>query len=196
MPERKAATDRKTKETDIHAEMSLDGAGACRVTCGVGFLEHMLELFARHGRFDLTVEARGDVEVDDHHTVEDLGIVLGTLIDDALGDRAGITRFGCAAVPMDEALAEVAIDLSGRGGLVFNAEFAQEKVGTYDTTLTSSFFQAVASNARMTLHVNVPYGEDGHHITEAIFKAFARALAEAVEIDPRTEGVPSTKGTL
>jgi len=196
MPDRKAVADRKTKETRIHAELSLDGAGVSKIQCGVGFLEHMLDLLARHARLDLTVEAAGDVEIDDHHTVEDVGIVLGQLIDEALGDRAGITRFGHAAVPMDEALAEAAIDLSGRGALVFNAEFGQEKIGSYDTTLTNEFFQAVATNARMTLHVNVPYGRDGHHVTEAIFKAFARALAQAVQLDPRVKGIPSTKGTL
>ena len=196
MPDRKAVADRKTKETRIHAELSLDGAGASNIQCGVGFLEHMLDLLARHARLDLTVEAAGDVEVDDHHTVEDVGIVLGKMIDEALGDRAGITRFGHAAVPMDEALAGAAIDLSGRGVLVFNVQFGQEQVGSYDTTLTSEFFQAVAANARMTLHVNVPYGRDGHHVTEAIFKAFARALAQAVQLDPRVSGIPSTKGTL
>ncbi|MFH1730030.1 MAG: imidazoleglycerol-phosphate dehydratase HisB [Planctomycetota bacterium] len=196
MPDRKAVADRETKETRIHAELSLDGDGVSKIQCGVGFLEHMLDLLARHARLDLTLEAAGDVEVDDHHTVEDVGIVLGQLIDEALGDRAGITRFGHAAVPMDEALAEAAIDLSGRGALVFNAQFGQEKVGSYDTTLTNEFFQAVAANARMTLHVNVPYGRDGHHVTEAIFKAFARALAQAVQLDPRVKGIPSTKGTL
>ena len=196
MPERKATAERETKETRIRAQLLLDGEGTSDIRCGVGFLEHMLDLFARHGRFDLSVEAEGDVQVDDHHTVEDVGIVLGKMIDDALGDRAGITRFGHTAVPMDEALALVTIDLSGRGVLVFNAKFGQEKIGSYDTTLTNEFFQAVASNARMTLHVNVLYGQDGHHVTEAIFKAFARALAQAVEIDPRVKGVPSTKGTL
>jgi imidazoleglycerol-phosphate dehydratase len=196
MSGRKATAERKTKETRIRAELVLDGEGASTVRCGVGFLEHMLDLLARHGRFDLSVEADGDVQVDDHHTVEDVGIVLGKMIDEALGDRAGITRFGQAVVPMDEALAQVALDLSGRGSLVFNAAVAQEKIGTYDTTLTNEFFQAVASNARMTLHINVPYGQDGHHVTEAVFKAFARALAQAVEIDPRVKGVPSTKGSL
>ena len=183
MAERKAVAERETKETRIRAQLLLDAEGTSDIRCGVGFLEHMLDLFARHGRFGLTVEAEGDVQVDDHHTVEDVGIVLGKMIDDALGDRAGITRFGLAAVPMDEALAQVTIDLSGRGVLVFNAKFGQEKIGSYDTTLTNEFFQAVASNARMTLHVNVLYGEDGHHVTEAIFKAFGRALAAAVEID-------------
>ena len=196
MAERKATAKRETKETRIQAQLLLDGEGTSDVRCGVGFLEHMLDLFARHGRLDLSVEAEGDVQVDDHHTVEDVGIVLGKMIDDALGDRAGITRFGHTAVPMDEALVQVTIDLSGRGVLVFNADFGQEKIGSYDTTLTNEFLQAVASNARMTLHVNVLYGQDGHHMTEAIFKAFARALAQAVEIDPRVKGVPSTKGML
>jgi len=191
-----AAAERETKETRIRGELSLDGGGEATVQCGVGFLEHMLELCTRHGRFDLTLEAAGDVHIDDHHTVEDVGIVLGKMIDEALGDRAGIARFGQAAVPMDEALAEVSLDLSGRGLLVFNVAFSQEKIGSYDTTLTGEFFQAVASNARMTLHVNVPYGDDGHHVTEAVFKAFGRALAHAVAVDPRVDGIPSTKGTL
>ncbi len=196
MPGRMAAAERETKETRIRGELSLDGGGEATVQCGVGFLEHMLELCTRHGRFDLTLEAAGDVHIDDHHTVEDVGIVLGKMIDEALGDRAGIARFGQAAVPMDEALAEVSLDLSGRGLLVFNVAFSQEKIGSYDTTLTGEFFQAVASNARMTLHVNVPYGDDGHHVTEAVFKAFGRALAHAVAVDPRVDGIPSTKGTL
>ena len=196
MTKRKATTERRTKETHVSVELSLDGEGNAKVRSGVGFLDHMLELFARHGRLDLNLEAAGDTEVDDHHTVEDVGIALGQAIDRALADRAGIARFGYAAVPMDEALAEVAIDLSGRGLLVFNAAFPQEKIGSYDVSLTHEFFQALASNARMTLHVNTPYGQDGHHITEAIFKAFARALADAVALDARVKGVPSTKGTL
>ena len=196
MATRTATAERETKETRIRGSLCLEGNGQATVSCGVGFLEHMLDLLARHGRLDLTIEATGDVQVDDHHTVEDIGIVLGTLIDQALGDRTGIARFGHAAVPMDEALADVALDLSGRGLLVFNVAFAQEKIGTYDTSLTNEFFQAVASNARMTLHVNAPYGHDGHHLTEAVFKAFARALAMAAAPDSRVVGIPSTKGTL
>jgi imidazoleglycerol-phosphate dehydratase len=196
MAERKAVVERRTKETQVRVQFTLDGQGAAEVKTGIGFLDHMLDLFGKHGRFDLVVEATGDTGVDDHHTAEDVGISLGQAVDKALGDRAGIARFGQAAVPMDEALAEVAIDLSGRGYLVFNAEFPQEKIGAFDAQLTPEFLQAFASNARMTLHVNVRYGKDGHHITEAVFKALARALAQAVSPDPRVKGVPSTKGVL
>jgi len=196
MAERKAVVDRQTKETAVRVELALDGAGTTDVRAGVGFLDHMLDLLGKHARLDLTVQASGDTEIDDHHTVEDIGIALGQAIDQALGDRAGITRFGQASVPMDEALAQVAIDLSGRGFLVLNADFSQEKIGSFDVSLVREFLQALASNARMTLHINAPYGDDGHHITEAIFKALARALAGAVSIDPRVDGVPSTKGIL
>ena len=196
MAERKAVVERQTKETAVRVELALDGAGTTDVRAGVGFLDHMLDLLGKHARLDLTVQASGDTETDDHHTVEDIGIALGQAIDQALGDRAGITRFGQAAVPMDEALAQVAIDLSGRGFLVLNADFGQEKIGSFDVSLVREFLQALASNARMTLHINAPYGDDGHHITEAIFKALARALAKAVSIDPRVDGVPSTKGVL
>ena len=196
MSERKAVADRRTTETQVHVELALEGQGRSQVRTGIGFLDHMLELFGKHGRFDLAVEATADTGIDDHHTVEDAGIVLGQAIDRALGDRSGITRFGHAAVPMDEALAEVVVDLSGRGHLVFNAKFGQEKIGSYDVVLTQEFLQALASNARMTLHVNALYGQDGHHITEAMFKGLARALAQAVALDPRVDGVPSTKGTL
>ncbi len=196
MSKRKASVDRRTRETQVHVELELDGAGKSSVKTGVGFLDHMLDLLAKHGRLNLTIEAKGDTQVDDHHTVEDVGIALGQALDKALGDRTGIMRFGHAAVPMDEALADVALDLSGRGLLVFNARFEQEKIGSYDVTLTHEFLQALAANGRMTLHVNAPYGQDGHHLTEAMFKALARALAEAVTVDPRQKGVPSTKGTL
>jgi len=196
MAERKATVDRRTTETEVRVELGLDGPIAAQVHSGVGFFDHMLDLFGKHGRFELTVEAKGDTEVDDHHTVEDVGIALGQAIDQALGDRKGIARFAQAAVPMDEALAETSVDLGGRGVLVFHAEFRQEKIGTYDVSLTREFLQAMAANARMALHVNVRYGEDGHHITEAIFKSLARALSKAVAIDPREPGVPSTKGVL
>jgi imidazoleglycerol-phosphate dehydratase len=196
MAKRSAVIERRTKETQIRIELALAGQGKVQVRTGVGFLDHMLELFGRHGHFDLTVEASGDTQVDDHHTVEDVGIALGQSLDSALGDRAGITRFGQAAIPMDEALAQVALDLSGRGHLVFNAQFGQEKIGSYDVTLTHEFLQALAMNARMTLHVNASYGQDAHHITEAIFKALARALSQAVTLDPQVKGIPSTKGVL
>lgn len=196
MVKREAAVDRRTKETRVHVELGLDGPGKCQVRSGIGFLDHMLDLLGKHGRLDLTVEADGDTRVDDHHTAEDIGIALGQAIDKALGERAGIARFGQAAVPMDEALAEVALDLSGRGLLVFNAEFPQEKIGSYDVGLTREFLQALASNARMTLHVGAPYGQDGHHMTEAMFKALARAFAQAAALDPGVRGIPSTKGSL
>ena len=196
MAKRKAVVERQTKETSVRVELALDGGGTTSAQTRVGFLDHMLDLLGKHARFDLVVQASGDTEVDDHHTVEDIGIALGQALDQALGDRAGITRFGQAAVPMDEALAQVAIDLSGRGFLVLNADFGQEKIGSFDVSLVREFLQALASNARMTLHIDAPYGDDGHHIAEAIFKALARALAGAVSIDPRVRGVPSTKGVL
>ncbi len=196
MAERRAAVDRKTRETEVRVQLILDGSGATEIQTGIGFLDHMLDLFGRHGRFDLSVLATGDTQVDDHHTAEDVGIVLGQAVDRALGDRAGIARFGEASVPMDEALANVALDLSGRGLLVFHVQFAQEKIGSYDVGITREFLSAFAANARVTLHVNVAYGQDGHHITEAVFKALGRALADATALDPRTRGVPSTKGVL
>jgi imidazoleglycerol-phosphate dehydratase len=196
MAERTATVERGTQETTVRVRLGLDGDGTTTAATGVGFFDHMLDLLGRHARLDLVVEATGDTEVDDHHTVEDVGIALGQALDQALGDRAGITRFGQASVPMDEALAEVAIDLSGRGFLVYRAAFEQEKIGSFDVTLTHEFLQALAANGRMTLHVNAPYGDDGHHLTEAVFKALARALAQAVEPDPRVKGVPSTKGVL
>ena len=193
---RKANASRQTRETKVEVDLDFDKPGSITAASGVGFLDHMIELFGAHGRFSLSVKATGDTQVDDHHTVEDVGITLGQAIDKALGDRAGIMRFGFASVPMDEALADVSIDLSGRGILVFNAQFTQEKIGSYDVVLTQEFLQALANNARMTLHVNAPYGQNGHHLTEAIFKALARALAEAVSRDPKAQGIPSTKGTL
>jgi imidazoleglycerol-phosphate dehydratase len=196
MAERNARVERKTTETEVCVDWTLDGSGRTEVGTGIGLLDHMLQLFGKHGRFDLTVKAEGDTQVDDHHTVEDIGICLGQALDRALGDRAGITRFAQTGVPMDEALAQITLDLSGRGLLVYNVAFSQEKIGSYDVQLTHEFLQAFASNGRLTLHVNVPYGQDGHHITEAIFKALARALAQAVSIDPRQQGVPSTKGLL
>lgn len=196
MAERRAAVERRTRETEVKVQLVLDGAGAAQVRSGIGFLDHMLELFGRHGRLDLSVQATGDTQVDDHHTAEDVGIVLGQAVDRALGDRAGIARFGEASIPMDEALANVAIDMSGRGHLVFNVQFAQEKIGSYDVGITREFLGAFAANARATLHVNVPYGQDGHHVTEAIFKALGHALADAAALDPRTHGIPSTKGVL
>jgi len=196
MPARSGEIERNTKETQVKVSLLLDGGGDCRAETGVGFLDHMLDLVARHGLFDLVIAATGDTHVDAHHTVEDVGICLGKAIAKALGDRAGIARFGDAALPMEDALAQVAIDLGGRGACQFNVTFPAEKIGDFDSALAEEFFRAVALNAGMNLHVNVPYGRNAHHICEAIFKGFARALDQATRIDPRRKGVPSTKGTL
>jgi len=196
MTARRAEVRRKTKETEITLSLSLDGEGASRVATGVGFLDHMLDLLARHGLFSLGISASGDIQVDAHHTVEDVGICLGRAISDALGDRRGIRRFGDCAAPMEDSLAQVALDLGGRGSLVYHVEFPTEKTGEFDVQLVEEFLGAVAANAGMNLHVNVPYGRNSHHIAEAIFKALARALDQATQTDPRVKGVPSTKGTL
>ncbi len=187
---------RKTGETDIKLSFALDGSGRSDVHTGVGFLDHMLDLLARHGLFDLRVQARGDLHVDQHHTVEDIGIVLGQAIEKSLGDKSGITRYGHSTLPMDETLAAVTLDLSGRPAFVFNVKFTGELIGTFAVELVEEFFKSVATNAKMNLHINVAYGSNNHHIAEAIFKAFARALRAAVAIDPRQSGVPSTKGSL
>ncbi|MGZ4185319.1 MAG: imidazoleglycerol-phosphate dehydratase HisB [Solirubrobacteraceae bacterium] len=193
---RAAQIDRKTKETDIRVELALDGDGAGQRETGVGFLDHMLDLLARHGHLDLNVGATGDLQTGAHHTVEDVGICIGQALDQALGDRAGITRYGAATVPMDEARAACAIDVSGRGLCVFEASLPPGSIGNFDHELTEEFFRALASNARLTLHVSVEAGTNVHHVIEAVFKAFARALRAAVAIDPSERGVPSTKGTL
>jgi imidazoleglycerol-phosphate dehydratase len=193
---RTACETRKTKETDIRLSLDLDGDGAASVSTGVGFLDHMLDLLGKHALFGLEIEARGDTEVDAHHTVEDVGICLGRALVAALGDKAGIRRFGFASVPMDEALAEVSLDISGRPFLVFDATLPTEKTGAFDSQLAEEFLRALAVNAGLTLHVRVPYGKNTHHIVEAVFKATARALRDAVARDPRVRGVPSTKGTL
>lgn len=192
---RTAEINRETKETAVSLKLSLDG-GASRISTGVGFLDHMLDLLARHGRLGIELEAKGDLETGAHHTTEDVGIVLGQALDEALGDRAGIRRYGSATVPMDEALAECAIDISGRPLTVFEAELPEVAIADFDTELTEEFFRAVASNAKLTLHVRVLYGSNAHHMVEGAFKAFARALREAVSMDPDERGVPSTKGTL
>jgi imidazoleglycerol-phosphate dehydratase len=196
MPHRVATIARKTKETDISLSLNLDGTGVASVNTGVGFFDHMLDLFARHGLFDLTVSAAGDLHVDSHHTVEDVGIVLGQAIDKAVGDKTGIARYGWAVVPMDESLAQVAIDLSGRPVYVSRVTYTSELIGTFSTELFDEFWKSVATHARMNLHITVPYGSNSHHIAEAVFKATARALRAAVAIDPRQTGVPSTKGSL
>lgn len=193
---RKAQLRRETKETRVSVELCLEGKGRGEISTGVGFLDHMLRLLARHALFDLTIEAEGDREVDDHHTVEDVGICLGQALRKALGEKKGIRRFGSIAVPMDEALAQVAVDFSGRPMLVYRVPPLPEKVGSFDTALVREFLQGFTTHAEVTLHVTVPYGDDGHHVAEAIFKGLARALRQAVEIDPRERGVPSTKGVL
>ncbi|OPZ94801.1 MAG: Imidazoleglycerol-phosphate dehydratase [Firmicutes bacterium ADurb.Bin419] len=194
--ERKSQISRKTGETDITLSINLDGTGRSKIDSGVGFLDHMLDLFTRHGLFDMEVKAQGDLHVDAHHTVEDVGIVLGQALKEALGDKKSIKRYGSTFVPMDEALALVAMDLSGRPYLVFDAELQAEKLGNMETELVEEFFRAVAFNAGMNLHIKVFYGINTHHIIEAVFKAFGRALDQAVLIDSRIEGVMSTKGTL
>ena len=194
---RMATIKRKTKETDIEVTVNLDGAGVSNVATGIGFFDHMLDLLARHSRIDMTVRAKGDLHIDHHHTTEDVGIALGTAVKQALGDMKGITRYASLHMPMDEALTRVAIDISGRPFLVFGAEFARDKVGTFDTELVREWFQAFAINAGITLHVETLYGTNDHHISESCFKGLARALRAAVAIDPRAAGeVPSTKGTL
>lgn len=191
-----ATIHRKTSETDIEVEINLDGNGAFEGSVGVGFVDHMLELFARHGHFDLKVGGAGDLHIDAHHTVEDLGLTLGEALLQAVGDKAGIARFGQASVPMEETLAECILDFCGRPYLVLDAEIPQTKLGQFDTELVEDFFRAVAMKAGITLHLRVPYGRNAHHIVEALFKAFARALSQSVALDPRVSGVLSTKGKL
>jgi len=193
---RTATISRTTNETSIELELNLDGEGNAEIATGVGFLDHMLDLLARHALFDLTVRAEGDLDVDQHHTVEDVGICLGEALHKAVGDKAGITRYGDMTLPMEETLVTVALDFSGRTAFHFNAEFPTEKIGTFDSQLVKEFWNAVASNARMNLHVLLHYGENGHHIAEAVFKAAARAMRSAVTVDQRNRGIPSTKGTL
>jgi imidazoleglycerol-phosphate dehydratase len=196
MTTRTASKSRKTGETNIELELALEGDARYENSTGVGFFDHMLDLFARHGRFGLKVKADGDTETGAHHTVEDVGIVLGQALDEALGDRAGIRRYGSALVPMDEALAECAIDISGRPHCVFRADLPPTSIAGFETELAEEFFGAVANAAKLTLHIEVRYGTNVHHMIEAAFKAFARALRVAVSIDPDETGVPSTKGTL
>jgi imidazoleglycerol-phosphate dehydratase len=194
--ERTAVIERRTGETDVRVSLALEGSGQGTRVTGVGFFDHMLDLLARHGRLDLTVAATGDLDTGAHHTVEDVGIAVGRALDEALGDRAGITRYGHAVIPMDEARAEAAIDISGRGMLVFVADLPPGAIHTFDHELCREFLQALAANARLTLHVEVLAGHNVHHMIEAIFKAVARALRGAVACDPTESGVPSTKGTL
>ncbi len=193
---RRATVERKTNETDISVTIDLDGSGTCDVETGVGFFDHMLSALGRHSLCDLTVRAKGDTWVDDHHTVEDVGIVIGQAIREALGDKRGIGRFGDAAIPMDEALVLAAIDVSGRGELFWDVDIAAEKVGTFDCELAREFFAGLARDAGITLHLRKLAGDNAHHIIEATFKACGRALRAAVEADARVTGVPSTKGSL
>ena len=193
---RTASIERKTKETRVRLSLDLDGSGTASAHTGVGFLDHMLDLLSRHSLIDLTVEAEGDLQVDAHHTVEDVGIVLGQALEKALGEKRGISRYGWAIVPMDESLAQVAVDLSGRPAFVFRVEFKGESIGAFPVELVEEFFKALCTNAKMNLHIAVPYGGNNHHISEAIFKATAKALRQATSLDPRSDSVPSTKGSL
>ncbi len=194
---RQAEIVRKTGETDVRIELELDGKGDCDIDTGIGFLDHMLELFARHGRFGLRVACKGDMRVDDHHSAEDIGIALGQAFDRALGDRKGIARYGQTILPMDESLILSAVDLSGRGLLAYGLQIPTEKVGIFDTELTEEFFRALALNARCTLHIRQLDGRNSHHIIEGAFKSVARSLRAAVKVDPEcAEEIPSTKGVL
>ena len=194
---RQSEISRKTGETDVKILLDLDGTGEYAIDTGVGFLNHMLELFARHGRFNLQVTCKGDTWVDDHHSTEDIGIALGQAFDQALGDKKGITRYGSMLLPMDESLIESAVDISGRGMLVYGLDIPTEKVGSFDTELVEDFFQAFAQNAKCTLHIRQLAGRNSHHIIEGAFKSVARSLRAAVKIDPDTAGeIPSTKGVL
>ena len=193
---RTANIERVTNETRIRLELNVDGAGKAKMCTSVPFLDHMLNLFARHGLFDLDVEASGDIDIDFHHTVEDIGIVLGEAFKKALGDKKGIRRYGQASVPMDETLASVSIDISGRPYLVYNVRLPKVKIGEFDVELAREFFQAFVNHCGLNLHINVMYGENVHHIIEACFKAVARAMDVATQVDPRVEGVLSTKGVL
>ncbi|MBD2847485.1 imidazoleglycerol-phosphate dehydratase HisB [Paenibacillus sp. IB182496] len=193
---RTASIARKTNETDIQLSFGVDGSGKVKIETDVPFMNHMLDLMAKHGQFDLEVEARGDVDIDDHHTVEDIGICLGAALREALGDKAGIKRYASFFVPMDEALAQVVIDLSNRPHLEYRAAYPSQQVGSFSTELVHEFLWKLALEARMTLHVIVHYGHNTHHMIEAVFKALGRALDEATSLDPRVQGVPSTKGVL
>jgi imidazoleglycerol-phosphate dehydratase len=194
---RNGAVTRKTKETDIAVSVALDGTGLANIATGIGFFDHMLEQLARHSLIDIDISAKGDLHIDQHHTVEDTGIALGQAVRQALGDMAGITRYADVLLPMDETLTRVAVDISGRPFLVFRTKFAQAKIGAFDSELVREFFQAFATHAALTLHVETLYGENAHHIAESAFKGLARALRAAIALDPRQKGaIPSTKGIL
>ncbi|MDD2599363.1 MAG: imidazoleglycerol-phosphate dehydratase HisB [Kiritimatiellae bacterium] len=194
--QRKASKSRNTRETKIKLELNLDGTGVSEITTGIGFFDHMLEIFARHSLIDLTVEAEGDIHVDYHHTVEDVGLVLGAALNQALGERRGIRRYGFFLLPMDEALCEVALDLGGRPFLVFQCPIKHMKIRDFEVKLLEEFFRALAVEAKMNIHLRQIYGDEAHHVCEGFFKGFARALRMAVEADPRELGIPSSKGVL
>jgi len=191
-----ASIERNTKETQIKLSINLDGTGVSELSSGIPFLNHMLEQIARHGLIDLTIDAKGDLDIDAHHTVEDIGICLGETLREAIGDKKGIVRYGHAYVPLDEALSRVVVDFSGRPDLEYHVNFPKEMVGTFDVDLFKEFFQAVTNHARISLHIDSLRGKNNHHIIETVFKAFGRALRMAVENDPRQSGIPSTKGAL
>jgi imidazoleglycerol-phosphate dehydratase len=193
---RSATIERTTKETSIKLSLDLDGSGTSELNSGIPFLDHMLEQISRHGLIDLTIDAKGDLEIDGHHTVEDIGICLGEALREAVGDKAGIVRYGHAYVPLDEALSRVVLDLSGRPGLEYHISFPKETVGGFDVELFKEFFQAISNHGRITLHIDAIRGNNNHHIIETVFKAFGRALRMAVESDPRVTDIPSTKGAL
>ena len=193
---RSAAVERKTRETVVRVEIDLDGSGEYEISTGIPFFDHMLESFAKHGLFDLRITAKGDLEVDTHHTVEDVGIALGEALREALGDAAGIRRFGSAVLPMSEAKVEVSVDVSNRAYLVYRVELANDRIGSFDASLTQDFLYAFAQNAGLDLHVELRYGKNPHHVVEAIFKGTARALRDALERDPRVKGLPTVKGAL
>jgi imidazoleglycerol-phosphate dehydratase len=196
MKPRKSTVKRKTRETDIRLDLNLDGKGTSLVQTTIPFMDHMFELFAKHGRFDLTLKAKGDTHIDDHHLVEDLGIALGEAIGKALGSKKGIARYGNFLLPMDETLSYVALDLANRPYFVFKVKWKSSQIGKFDGLLLEHFFESVSYTARMNLHMALRYGKHPHHIAESLFKGFARALSQAVAIDPRVKGVPSTKGKL
>jgi len=193
---RNASLSRKTSETEVDLSIELDGTGNSTIQTGIGFFDHMLTLLAKHGALDLAVKCKGDLEVDQHHSVEDIGIVLGQAFHEALGNKAGITRYANAMIPMDEALSSLTLDISGRSFIVYNVEGLKDKVGAFDTELVEEFFQAFASNAQVTLHINLLYGTNSHHMIESIFKGFGRVIRQACSIDPKQKGIPSTKGSL
>ena len=193
---RSAAVERKTRETDVRVEIDLDGSGEYDIATGIPFFDHMLESFAKHGLFDLRITAKGDLQVDTHHTVEDVGITLGEALREALGDAAGIRRYGSAVLPMSEAKVEVSVDVSNRAYLVYGVELANDRIGSFDASLTQDFLYAFSQNAGLDLHVELRYGKNPHHVVEAVFKGTARALRDAVARDPRVKGLPTVKGAL